>query len=138
MDFSFYGFYLAPAVLGGAIGFWIYLPTQRQLTAIEKKGEFVGTRRYNLLVIFGAVIVGAAFILFAIHIPAMLHPSLSFLGINLLSSYSSYVFLLRRWERKHKKEILMDGGWLQGRIYASEKTPPPPPQLLPPPPPPDL
>jgi hypothetical protein len=139
MNFLFNGFYLAPAVLGGAVGLVeSCLLAQREIRAIEKKGEFVATWRYYLIVIFVLVIVIAAYILLVINIPALLPQSLSLVDIVLLSSYSSYVFILRRWERKHKKEIWIDGGWLLRRIYASEKTTPPPPQLLPPPPPPDL
>jgi hypothetical protein len=139
VNFHAYGFYLVPAVLGGAFGLILnYAQKQRQLKAIEKNGEWIGTRKYNVLVILAAIIVIVAYLLIVVYDMAILNPSVSFVDMMLLSGYSSYSLIFLIWEKKHKKEILIEGGWLQGRIYASEKTPPPPPRLPPPPPPPDL
>jgi len=143
INLGFYGFCLAPGVLGGIVAIAVTLPlTERQLKGVEKNGEWKSTRRSTVLAIIGVTVfvtvVSAVFYLIIVGSNlALMHQSYSFLGIFLISVYGCTTALYLSWERKHKKRIFIEGFW-RGRIFALEIAPLLPPPLPPPPPPPDL
>jgi hypothetical protein len=113
--------YLAAGFFVSGVGFGVGVGSEvarRELTSIERRGEFRTSTGIVLIGIGAVFVLGAFLFLVAQQIPYTAFTAIfDFLSPSVPAIFASEAFLFRHWERKRKKSINLSL-W-SGKIYVN-------------------
>jgi hypothetical protein len=114
-----FGFNILLCGLGVVFGFVFgVLGAQKQISSLEKNGEFKVTRKIGALMLLTIIIAisVAIYLIFSYGLMVGI-PMLSFIYPYLLAFYAARIILYLSWERKHRRLIFSD--WT--RVYVAPR-----------------